>query len=133
MANRRYCIGDYVKWAVQRPSCSGTGLVIGNYTTLDGSHQYLVESNNTPFISISAQVRKLFGVKPEHQNYSCVQILEHEILGLVAGSSPPPTLRAIEKILACADCGDFAPYAEKNMGDKFVCYSCRSSNGWKYR
>jgi hypothetical protein len=35
---------------------------------------------------------------------------------------------------SCVECKDYFPYAEANMSDgRLLCYSCRSTCGWKYR
>lgn len=32
----------------------------------------------------------------------------------------------------CCECKNFTQWAEANLGDKFLCWGCKDSYGWKY-
>lgn len=64
-------------------------------------------------------------------------IQEFAIVGLAPGFNKVGQISEIKEVgfdgQVCDGCGNHSPMASKNMGDVFVCFSCRSSNAWKWK
>ena len=60
--------------------------------------------------------------------YVGIHKLEYQLQPLSAGASVSVKSGGMK----CASCSNFNNYAEPNMGEKFVCFSCKSSGRHRY-